>query len=583
MKRWLIMLAAVIISPVAGGSSDVPLTVTLAAEATAAERTAADELIRYLETATSRKVRLRAEGGDIHVGPTALAKAVGPDPAGLAPEEWVIMAREGRLFLFGGRPRGTLYAVFRYLEDHVGVRWWTPRDEFVPRFEWKVPLDFDRRGTPTFIYRDVFGIEGPRRFHALNRLNGHFSKLPEEYGEAESYGPPRHVHNFFDYIPPDDYFETNPEFFSERAGLRYVAKGQLCLTEPGLLDAVREKLADYIESSPARLFSFSQNDWGGACECDSCRELASQTGGASGPLVQFVNQLAESIAEEHPDVLLDTLAYNHTMVPPRGMSLRENVVVRFSGFHTRDRSKPVTDPANRAIREALEGWKEVAAHLRVWDYAVSYGVPGDLPLANLPVLARDLRYYLSVGVEGIFLQLDFPVAADMRDLKLWVLSKLLENPARDHNLLVEEFTDGFYGPAGALVRRYLGLLERRTARQPGFIGHQAEAGDYEYLDRKFLLRAQRIFDRAGERVRGDRLLNRRLDHARLSLDRATLWRWPGGLDRDAVVSRYRDTWSTEIGIRYRAEARQAAMAEVDREIEFLQKSYNRAIAGEELR
>lgn len=582
MKRLLIMLAAVIVCPAAGGTGDVPLTVKLANGATAAERTAAEELIRYLELATSTKVRLEAEEGAIHVGPTALARAVGPDPASLGPEEWVIMAREGRLFLYGGRPRGTLYAVFRYLEDHVGVRWWTPRDEHIPRFEWTAPPEIYRRGMPAFVYRDIFGIEGPRRFHALNRLNGNFSKLPDEYGGAESYGPPRHVHNFFDYIPPDTYFESNPEYFSEKAGLRYAEGGQLCLTEPGLLDEVRGRLVKHIDSSSARLFSFSQNDWGGACDCDSCRALASRTGGQSGPVVEFVNALAEAIEEVHPEVMLDTLAYDHTMVPPRGLKLRHNVVVRFSGFHARDRSKPVTDRANRAVRQALEGWKEVAAHLRVWEYAVSYGPDGDLPLANLAVLARDLRFYHSAGVEGIFLQHDFPVSADMRDLKLWVLSKLMEEPGRDLEQLVEDFTDGFYGPAGRYVRRYRGLLRRRAEGRAGFIGYHARAADYVHLDRKFLLRAQRIFDRAVRRVRGDRVLEQRLDHARLSLDRATLLRWPGSLDRDAVVARYRNSWLTQTGLRYPGESGRAVMAEVDSELDALQKSYNRAVAGEEL-
>jgi hypothetical protein len=264
------------------------------------------------------------------------------------------------------------------------------------------------------------------------------------------------------------------------------------------------------------------------------------------------------------------------------MKLRDNVVVRFSGFHGRDRSKPITDPANLTIREALEGWLDVTGHLRVWDYAVSYGAQGELPLANLPVLAMDLRYYRDIGVEGIFLQHDFPVAADLRDLKLWVLSKLLEEPDRDHEELVREFTDGFYGPAGGIVRRYLELLESRMARLPVFIGYQAPAADYDYLDRKFLRRAQRIFDRAERKVLGNRLLKRRLDHARLSLDRATLWRWPGVPDRDNVVERYHNTWRAQIEIRYPEESRRAVMAEVEHEIEFLQKRYNYAIAGEVL-
>jgi hypothetical protein len=391
------------------------------------------------------------------------------------------------------------------------------------------------------------------------------------------------VHNFYDYVPPGDYFESTPELFSEKAGLRYVEGGQLCLTEPALVEVVREQLVEHIESSSAHLFSFSQNDWGGACACEGCEELASRTGGDSGPLVLFINALAASIENDYPDVLLDTLAYNHTMAPPAELKLRANVVVRFSGFHARDRSRPLRDPANRAVSEALEGWTATTAHLRIWEYAVSYGDHGDLPLAILPVLAEDLRLYRSMGVEGIFLQLDFPVAADMRDLKLWVLSKLIEDPDRELEGLVEEFTEGFYGPAARYVRRYRELLGRRTERRPGFIGYSAQAADYGHLDRRFLRKAQRIFDMAMRSVRGDAVLEDRLDHARLSLDRATLWRWPGGMDRDAVIARYRDTWLTQAALRYTGEAVRAAMAEVEAEIEIIQKSYNRVVAGEEIR
>jgi hypothetical protein len=198
------------------------------------------------------------------------------------------------------------------------------------------------------------------------------------------------------------------------------------------------------------------------------------------------------------------------------------------------------------------------------------------------VLAHDLRYYRDIGVEGIFLQHDFPAAMDMRDLKLWVLSKLLEDPGRDHGQLVMEFTDGFYGPAGRFVRRYLDLLECRAERQEGFIGHQAEIADHGYLDRSFLLRAQRIFEKAGRRVRGDATLTRRLNSARLVLDRATLWRWPGSLDRDAVLARYRNSRLDGIALRYPEGFRQAAKAALDREIDLMQKSYNRALDGEEL-
>ena len=88
------------------------------------------------------------------------------------------------------------------------------------------------------------------------------------------------------------------------------------------------------------------------------------------------------------------------------------------------------------------GWRRAAPNLRIWDYTVIFGPDGDLPLPNLGYLADDLRVYLEHGVDGLFVQHVHPIAGDLRDLKLWMLLKLLEDPHRDASALVREFTEG---------------------------------------------------------------------------------------------------------------------------------------------
>ena len=79
------------------------------------------------------------------------------------------------LILAGGRPRGTLYAVYRFLGDEIGVRWWSPFEQHVPRRPTLKIAAMDRSGEPRFHYRDihlVYASDGGR-FAARNRLNGH--------------------------------------------------------------------------------------------------------------------------------------------------------------------------------------------------------------------------------------------------------------------------------------------------------------------------------------------------------------------------------------------------------------------------
>ena len=69
-----------------------------------------------------------------HRRPRAGGNAVFPDVdlSKFGPEEFVMRVANGRLLLAGGRPRGTVYAVDRFLQDQCGVRWWTSWATNVP-------------------------------------------------------------------------------------------------------------------------------------------------------------------------------------------------------------------------------------------------------------------------------------------------------------------------------------------------------------------------------------------------------------------------------------------------------------------
>lgn len=570
--------------------------IVVASGATPAERTAAEELATYLERASGAHFPIRVASveaptgsrAEIHVGATFAVRQSDGNVDRLAPEAWS-MRREGqRLLLYGGRPRGTLYAVYRFLEDELGVRWWTPWDEHVPRL---LRIDvgaLDRAGEPAFDYRDIWGIEGGRAFCARSRLNGDATRLGPEFGGRIAYGPPHHVHTFYDYVPPDEWFDDHPEFFSEIGGLRLGANAQLCLTQPALFDHVVQRMNAWIEEDrraaaaegrePARLFSFSPNDWRKPCECDVCVEAVGRRGGRSGLLLEFVDRLADRIAESHPEVLVDTLAYEATLTPPADFEARPNVVVRFAALTPRDFSKPLTHPANAAVARDLEGWSQRVRHLRVWDYATAFPRIGDLPLPDTLRVADDYRYYRGLGVDGIYVEHRRPQAENLGDLRVWMQAKLMEDPRREAKELLAEFTDGYYGEAGRAVRRYVRLLDRAGLAQRSAVRYGDGPASYAYLDADLLLRAQAAFDRGARRITGQAERLRRLAAARLALDRATLARWPEvcgptgpricrTVDPLVVAGRYRRAWSEVIDRSFPAEQRAEPLLEVEREID----------------
>jgi hypothetical protein len=117
----------------------------------------------------------------IIVGPGAAARALFPEVPldQFGPEEFVIKVKAGRLLLAGGRPRGTFYAVCRFLQDQCGVRWWTPwAASFPSRSTLRVP-ELNIHTQPVFEYRAPYWSAGfEPLWKARNQANGESSRIP---------------------------------------------------------------------------------------------------------------------------------------------------------------------------------------------------------------------------------------------------------------------------------------------------------------------------------------------------------------------------------------------------------------------
>ncbi len=97
--------------------------------ATVAERYAADELASMLKQITGAAFEIKelkddAPASAIIVGPGPVSAKVFPEVelSKFGNEDYAIRTKGGRLLLAGGRPRGTLYAVYRFLQEELGVR-----------------------------------------------------------------------------------------------------------------------------------------------------------------------------------------------------------------------------------------------------------------------------------------------------------------------------------------------------------------------------------------------------------------------------------------------------------------------------
>jgi len=296
------------------------------------DRRAARELQTFLKEVTGAELALDQEGKAasprILIGEKS-AQLVDPSftTDGLGDEGIVIRTVGKDLILAGGDPRGTLYAVYTFLEDLVGCRWWAPDASTIPK---KSTLQFDEinvRYTPTLEYREPFWETAFNRDWAVrNKVNGtHIPLTPQVGGKQVIAG---FVHTFYPLIPPNRYFKDHPNWFSEIDGRRKSEGGQLCLSNEEMRQELVKNLKELLRKNPqATQASVSQNDWGGYCQCPKCKAIDAEEGSPSGSILRFVNAVAADIEKEFPKVAISTLAYTYSQAPPKIARPRDNVVV----------------------------------------------------------------------------------------------------------------------------------------------------------------------------------------------------------------------------------------------------------------
>lgn len=505
--------------------------IVIAADAIPAEKTAATELSGTLKQVTGAEFAVVSErqaapgARQILVGPSGRVRRAAPDVnwSSLAADEIVLRTAGSTLILAGGRPRGTLYAVYTFLEDIVGCRWWTPTESTIPNKPALTAPPLNIRYAPKFVSREAFyrfPIENPA-FASRLKLNGHFSPIPEEYGGHMGFIG--FVHTFYPWIPPDKYFEAHPEWFSLINGKRTTQHAQLCLTNPELLKEMTRVVLDKIGENPSLgLISVSQNDCYNPCQCDKCRTLAEAEGSESGPLIAFVNTVAEEVEKKYPGVLVETLAYQYTRKPPKTLKPRKNVVVRLCSIEC-DFSQPLNSDANATFRDDILGWKAIAPNLFIWNYVTDFA--GYIqPHPNMASLAPDLRFFADSNVIGVFEQGDcFTTVGDFVRLRNWVIAHLLWDPSRDQDALAREFAAGYYGPAAKHMLSYLRLVENAWKRRPGKLS--CYNTDLTFLTIHDMTEAARLFDEAARAVKGQQELEERIRRERLPLDHAWLLRY----------------------------------------------------------
>jgi hypothetical protein len=508
-----------------GGKPLAPSThaIVIPDGATAQEYRAAMDLRRHLELITGAVLPVWYEHslGDrtpILVGNCKLTRQLAPSvdlpSLGL---EGIHLKTVGPALILAGNQRGVLYAVYTLLEDYLNCRWFAPGCSKWPTSGTFALAGIDKRFIPQLEYR---GTDYPSSRDAdwavRNKYNGQSHNTGFERGGNIRYRG--FVHTFKYLVPPEIYYAEHPEYYSEIKGKRIPPdRTQLCLTNPDVLRIATQTVRRWIAESPdASIISVSQNDWHNYCECANCRKVAEEEGSESGSLVRFVNAIADNIKDDYPNVAIDTLAYQYTRKPPKITRPRPNVIIRLCSIECCFIHPLESDPYNATFVDDIRGWNQKCNRLHIWDYVINYA-HSICPFPNLYVIKPNINFFINNGVKGIYEEACYYTkGSEMQELRSYLMAKTLWDPSYDTDKAIDEFCDGFWGPAGRYIRQYINLVHEHVQKDPN-LHVRIYTHPKQFLTPELIGQCRVLFDKAEAAVKDDPTLLHRVQVARLPI------------------------------------------------------------------
>lgn len=461
---------------------------------------AAQDLQKHLSKMAGSEIPLKnnaraVDGVAILVGQGPLAESQFPQVRwkDLGLEEVILKTKGNLLLVAGGKPRGTLYATTRLLH-RLRVRWWTPWATTIPN---KKPIigNLDVKESPAFEYRDNYWFHAFDADWAVHNYNNGFNtKVDAQRGGRIEYEG--FVHTYFGYAPPEKFFATKPEWYSEIDGYRRHQHAQLCTTNPELRAHILAQIKERLRANPrAKIASISQNDWYNPCTCRVCKALSDKEGSQSALVLDLANYIGEGIEKEFPEVAIDTLAYQWSRKPPRTMKPRPNVIVRLCSIEC-NFAFPLDAPQNASFGDDIRGWSKLTNRLYIWNYTTDFAHYIQ-PQPDYYTLGPTIRFFVNHGAKGLFEQGAYQSnGGEMGELKAWVMAQLMWDPKQDDKALIDEFLNGYYGESAPAIKGYLDLVSNEakgwnlTFASPtsaSFLKYQTMASAQRWLHRAWMI------------------------------------------------------------------------------------------------
>ena len=409
--------------------------------------------------------------------------------------------------------RGSLYAVYDFLEIHCGIRFYGP-DESGTTYRERQTLTVypaaERKHTPP--------MDALRFLHFDDSKGKDFSLLRLRWRHTRLFGHCNHnmYSIFFRYwdraqkkysVPTkhaDVFIEKRPWYFAQGYQGKNYPKDplirdnypndpdvppQICLSQPDVVKYFAEEAVAYFKggnvvggwgnlvgAKPTNMtmlprmegkpffYPIQGGDTGGSCKCEKCLSKylnLPEDQRYSNLFFQFISEVAKEAEKKQPGTGISTLAYIATLPYPKAVKLPDNVCVTIclpisSWWHPvlrKYQEKIYQDwITNEAKKRPLIAW--IYLFGPAWDGMARFNYkpfPGLYPWKTGEIISGFLRD----GVRGMTGEVTFK----HNFLEAYVSSRLCYDSSVSPEDIIDEFFENYYGAAGTVIKEFYRMLE----------------------------------------------------------------------------------------------------------------------------
>jgi len=401
---------------------------------------------------------------------------------------YAIRSKGDNIYVFGTRPRGTLYGVFGLLERNTDIIWARPNRRFGTIFGQTKDIKLTNINVldkPVFPVRSQGGHFRP--FHQ-DTEDWRVRNLANQSGANKKLDMVIKVHDIPYWrlsrtLKKKEYLKKNPEIFAYVDKFKKRDPHGICYMNPKLVDIYFKELMALIDAKEKQYgrkvdyVSLHMGDSWLCCECPLCMKPIKLKDGSylkakdpssykdlvfrSTQYYMFYSKIMERLKKVRPDLHLYVLAYIYSAAVPE-IPPHPDLQIGFCPYPTSNMHFAMLDKRQPAAwRERYEGWLKITKRLSMREYynantiaPISLTCQQDLmtlmkneDVPNI-VIMTETRDDVTGGDPGW----------DLSTMEMWLINRMFWDPTQDMNELRKRFIERTYREAEPAMTKFYDLI-----------------------------------------------------------------------------------------------------------------------------